>query len=73
MAGAREKWICYMITWIKRKEKMPVEQFDEVEARLGMQFPQDYVNWVQQYSGPERVVGSSFTEFIHALYVRADD
>ncbi|KPC75508.1 hypothetical protein ADL26_07420 [Thermoactinomyces vulgaris] len=42
-----------MITWIKRKEKMPVEQFDEVEARLGMQFPQDYVNWVQQYSGPE--------------------
>jgi hypothetical protein len=42
-----------MINWVKREEKISVEQFDEVEARLGMQFPQDYVNWVQQYSGPE--------------------
>ncbi|AUS08623.1 hypothetical protein C1X05_07085 [Laceyella sacchari] len=42
-----------MITWIKREEKMPVEQFDEVEARLEVQFPQDYVNWVQQYRRPE--------------------
>jgi len=42
-----------MVTWVKQKEQIPDEPFVEIEERLGIKFPQDYIHWVQQYAAPE--------------------
>jgi SMI1 / KNR4 family (SUKH-1) len=42
-----------MVEWIKRDEEIALEDFAQVEAKIGIRFPQDYKNWVKRYSRPK--------------------
>jgi hypothetical protein len=42
-----------MVTWIRRKDFIPLEKFIEVDKRLHVSLPQDYIHRARQYISPE--------------------
>jgi hypothetical protein len=42
-----------LISWAEQEEKIPDEQFAEIEEEIGVKLPKDYIHWVQQYASPE--------------------
>lgn len=42
-----------MISWAKQEEKIPDEEFIEIEEQIGVKLPEDYIDWVQKYAAPE--------------------